>query len=97
MSSTSSHAAYLQQVDLPRNFYYHRGIAIRLLNERLERGDHDEGTINTVCVFAQQEVYTSSSGERAKLMGANRPSKVGLEPLKRISQGSCSSSRLQAA
>ncbi|TVY59691.1 hypothetical protein LSUE1_G007748 [Lachnellula suecica] len=57
MSSTSSHAAYLQQVELPRNFYHHRGIAIRLLNERLERGDHDEGTINTVCVFAQQEAF----------------------------------------
>lgn len=56
MSSTSSHAAYLQKTELPRNFYYHRGIAIRLLNERIIRGAHDEGTINTICLFAQQEV-----------------------------------------
>ncbi|KAF8850867.1 hypothetical protein BDZ45DRAFT_751301 [Acephala macrosclerotiorum] len=57
ISSTSSHAAYLQQVDLPPNFYFHRGTAIRLLNERIERGAHDEGTINTVAVFSLQESF----------------------------------------
>ncbi|KAK0124635.1 hypothetical protein ONS95_009582 [Cadophora gregata] len=55
ISSTSSHAAYLQQVDLPRNFFYHRGEAIRLLNERIRQGAHDEGTINCVALFSQQE------------------------------------------
>ncbi|KUJ13029.1 uncharacterized protein LY89DRAFT_785555 [Mollisia scopiformis] len=57
ISSTSSHAAYLQQVELPANFYFHRGTAIRLLNRRIERGAHDEGTINTVAVFSQQESF----------------------------------------
>ncbi|RDL39320.1 Uncharacterized protein BP5553_03660 [Venustampulla echinocandica] len=57
MSSTSSHAAYLQKTELPRNFFYHRGIAIQLLNERIARGAHDEGTINTICLFAQQEAF----------------------------------------
>ncbi|TVY12801.1 hypothetical protein LARI1_G008591 [Lachnellula arida] len=57
MSSTSSHASYLQQHEVPRDYFYHRGVAIRLLNARLERGDHDLGTINTVCVFAQQEAF----------------------------------------
>ena len=64
MSSTSSHAAYVQQLGMPRDFFYHRGIAIRLLNERLARGDHDVGTINTVCVFAQQEVHTPAPRRR---------------------------------
>ncbi|KAL5326513.1 hypothetical protein ACEPPN_004199 [Leptodophora sp. 'Broadleaf-Isolate-01'] len=58
ISSTSSHAAYLQQVDLPRSFFFHRGEAIRLLNERIRQGAHDEGTINTVAVFSQQEAST---------------------------------------
>ncbi|KAH6701949.1 hypothetical protein DL95DRAFT_57264 [Leptodontidium sp. 2 PMI_412] len=57
ISSTSSHAAYLQQVDLPRSFFFHRGEAIRLLNERIRQGAHDEGTINTVAVFSQQESF----------------------------------------
>lgn len=57
MSSTSSHAAYKQGVDLPRNFFFHRGEAIRLLNEQIASGAHDEGTINTVAVFVQQEVW----------------------------------------
>ncbi|KAH7360934.1 hypothetical protein BKA65DRAFT_195375 [Rhexocercosporidium sp. MPI-PUGE-AT-0058] len=57
ISSTSSHAAYLQQVDLPRNFYFHRGEAIRLVNERIRQGAHDEGTINAVAVFSQQESF----------------------------------------
>jgi len=52
ISSTSSHAAYLQQVDLPRNFYHHRGEAIRLVNKRIEEGAHCEGTINAIAVFA---------------------------------------------
>ncbi len=56
ISSTSSHAAYLQQVELPPSFFFHRGTAIQLLNERIARGAHDEGTINTVAVFCQQEV-----------------------------------------
>jgi hypothetical protein len=56
ISSTSSHAAYMQQVELPRNFYYHRGEAIRLVNKRILDGAHDEGTINTIAVFSQQEV-----------------------------------------
>jgi hypothetical protein len=56
MSSTSSHAAYNQQVDLPRNFFFHRGEAIRLLNAKLCKREYDEGTINTVAVFVQQEV-----------------------------------------
>jgi hypothetical protein len=56
MSSTSSHAAYRQGVDLPRNFFFHRGEAIRLLNEKISSGMYDEGTINTVAVFVQQEV-----------------------------------------
>jgi hypothetical protein len=56
VSSTSSHAAYLQQVELPRSFFFHRAHAIRLLNQRIARGAHDEGTINTIAVFAQQEV-----------------------------------------
>jgi hypothetical protein len=56
ISSTSSHAAYLQQVDLPASFYFHRGTAIQLLNERIARGAQDEGTINTIAVFSQQEV-----------------------------------------
>ncbi|KAL2074900.1 hypothetical protein VTL71DRAFT_8680 [Oculimacula yallundae] len=57
ISSTSSHAAYLQQVALPQNFYLHRGEAIRLVNERIRRGAHDEGTINTVALFSQQESF----------------------------------------
>lgn len=56
ISSTSSHAAYMQKVELPRNFYFHRGEAIRIVNERLANGAHDEGTINAIAVFAQQEV-----------------------------------------
>jgi hypothetical protein len=56
ISSTSSHAAYLQDVDLPRNFYFHRGEAIRLVNARIAEGAHDEGTINAIAVFSQQEV-----------------------------------------
>ncbi|KAL3422887.1 hypothetical protein PVAG01_04634 [Phlyctema vagabunda] len=57
MSSTSSHAAYLQQVDLPKDFFYHRGEAIRMLNAQIAAGRHDEGTINTVAVFSQQESF----------------------------------------
>ncbi|KAE8446673.1 hypothetical protein EG329_011716 [Mollisiaceae sp. DMI_Dod_QoI] len=57
ISSTSSHAAYLQQVELPPSFFFHRGTAIQLLNERIARGAHDEGTINTVAVFCQQESF----------------------------------------
>ncbi|KAG4431942.1 hypothetical protein IFR05_012587 [Cadophora sp. M221] len=57
ISSTSSHAAYLQQVDLPKNFFHHRGEAIRLLNERIRQGAHDEGTINTIATFCQQESF----------------------------------------
>jgi hypothetical protein len=56
MASTSSHAAYKQGVDLPKNFFFHRGEAIRLLNKKLASGVNDEGTINTVAVFCQQEV-----------------------------------------
>ena len=56
MSSTSSHAAYKQGVDLPKNFFFHRGEAIRLLNEKIVAGVHDEGSINTCAVFVQQEV-----------------------------------------
>ena len=55
ISSTASHAAYLQDVDLPRNFFYHRGQAIRLVNDRIAKGAHDEGIINAVAVFSQQE------------------------------------------
>lgn len=57
MSSTSSHAAYRQGLDLPRNFFFHRGEAIRLLNEKISSGMYDEGTINTVAVFVQQESW----------------------------------------
>lgn len=63
ISSTSSHAAYLQQVELPRNFYYHRGEAIRLVNERIASGAHDEGTINAIAVFSQQEVNLQSANQ----------------------------------
>ena len=56
ISSTSSHAAYLQDVDLPRNFFFHRGEAIRLVNSRIAKGAHDEGTMNAIAVFTQQEV-----------------------------------------
>lgn len=56
MSSTSSHAAYKRGVDLPKNFFFHRGEAIRLLNEKIASGIYDEGTINTCGVFVQQEV-----------------------------------------
>ena len=56
ISSTSSHAAYLQQVNLPFSFFRHRGQAIRLLNQRIAREAHDEGTINTIAVFSLQEV-----------------------------------------
>ena len=61
ISSTASHAAYLQynRNELPRHFYHHRGEAIRLLNQRIEKGAHDEGTINTVAMFSQQEVDIS--------------------------------------
>ncbi|KAF4627722.1 hypothetical protein G7Y89_g10432 [Cudoniella acicularis] len=52
MASTSSHAAYLQKVELPRNFYFYRGQAIQLLNQRIARGDCDEGTINTIYMSA---------------------------------------------
>jgi len=57
ISSTSSHAAYMQQVELPRDFYYHRGEAIRLVNKRIVEGAHDEGTINAIAVFSQQESF----------------------------------------
>jgi len=65
ISSTSSHAAYLQQVDLPRNFYHHRGEAIRLVNKRIEEGAHCEGTINAIAVFAQQEVRNGPGDSRS--------------------------------
>lgn len=56
MSSTASHVAHNRRVPTPGTYYHHRGIAIRMINERLERGAHDEGTINTVVIFALQEV-----------------------------------------
>lgn len=60
MSSTSSHAAYRQGVDLPKNFFFHRGEAIRLLNDKIASGIHDEATINTCAIFVQQEVREPS-------------------------------------
>ncbi|KAH8663580.1 hypothetical protein BGZ60DRAFT_70815 [Tricladium varicosporioides] len=57
MSSVASHAAYLQQTEQPRSIYYHRGESIRLLNERIQREDHDEGTLNCICMFSQQESF----------------------------------------
>jgi len=58
ISSTCSHFSYLTGVDLPWKwiFFRHRGLAIRIVNERIAKGAHDEGTINSVVVFAQQEV-----------------------------------------
>ncbi|KAH6681710.1 hypothetical protein B0J14DRAFT_648123 [Halenospora varia] len=57
MSSVASHAAYLQQTEQPWSIYYHRGESIRLLNERIQREDHDEGTLNCICMFSQQESF----------------------------------------
>lgn len=57
ISSVSSHVAYNKREEDPRDFYYHKGIAIRMINDRLARGFHDEGTINTVVIFALQEGY----------------------------------------
>jgi hypothetical protein len=56
ISSTSSHVAYNKREEDPKDFYHHKGIAIRMINDRLARGFHDEGTINTVAIFALQEV-----------------------------------------
>jgi hypothetical protein len=37
-------------------FFRHKLRAIQLVNERIAQGAHDEGTINSIAVFAQQEV-----------------------------------------
>jgi hypothetical protein len=58
ISSTCGHVTYMTGLELPYKwiFFRHRGHAIRLVNERLAHGAHDEGTINAIVVFAQQEV-----------------------------------------
>lgn len=56
ISSTSSHAAYMQKVDPNKAFFHHRGEAIRLVNGSIRKGANDEGTINAVAMFSQQEV-----------------------------------------
>ncbi len=77
ISSVSSHAAYLQKLDLPPAFFRHRGEAIRLLNKRIAIGAHDEGTINTVAVFAQQEVRLPTLKSNSPPLTANRVSRAG--------------------
>jgi hypothetical protein len=54
-------------IELPYKwiFFRHRGEAIRMVNRRIAQGDHDEGTINAIVVFAQQEV----GGENRLLTG----------------------------
>jgi hypothetical protein len=45
-------------IELPYKwiFFRHRGEAIRMVSRRIAQGEHDEGTINAIVVFAQQEV-----------------------------------------
>jgi Fungal specific transcription factor domain len=106
ISSTASHAAYLQykRNELPRHFYHHRGEAIRLLNQRIEKGMHDEGTINTVAMFCQQEVTLSWNHNGNSLMleqsfeGRARTAKEHIDGLRHIVQdaGGPHSSELSA-
>jgi hypothetical protein len=58
ISSTAAHYSYLTGIELPYKwiFFRHRGEAIRIVNQRIAEGAHDEGTINAIVVFAQQEV-----------------------------------------
>ncbi len=77
ISSVSSHAAYMQKLDLPPAFFRHRGEAIRLLNKRIAEGAHDEGTINTVAVFAQQEVWLPNLERQWLSLTVDRASRAG--------------------
>ncbi len=51
-------------IELPYKwmFFRHRGEAIRMVNQRIAQGAHDEGTINAIVVFAQQEVGAREIG-----------------------------------
>jgi hypothetical protein len=58
ISSTCAHVSYTYKVELPYMWIFlrHKLRAIQLVNERIARGAHDEGTINSIAIFAQQEV-----------------------------------------
>ncbi|TAQ85203.1 hypothetical protein B7494_g6471 [Chlorociboria aeruginascens] len=67
ISITSAHVTRLLDRQLHRSYYFHRGEAIKLVNDRLAEGAHDEGTINTIVVFGLQEVV-ACIGSMAKPM-----------------------------
>lgn len=58
ISDTCAHYSYMTGIELPYKwiFFRHRGEAIRTVNERITQGRYDDGTINTIIVFAEQDV-----------------------------------------
>jgi len=58
ISSTCAHYSYATGLELPYKwiFFRHRGEAIRMVNQRIAQGRHDEGTINAIIIFAHQDV-----------------------------------------
>jgi len=69
MSSTCAHYTYMTGVQFPYRwiFFRHRGEAIRMVNQRIVQGRHDEGTINAIIVFAQQDVGAPDRLDRGML------------------------------
>ncbi|KAE9378783.1 hypothetical protein N431DRAFT_499520 [Stipitochalara longipes BDJ] len=70
ISSTCAHYSYMTGLELPYKwiFFRHRGEAIRVVNQRIAQGRHDEGTINAIIVFAQQDSFEDHPEESKRHM-----------------------------